>query len=82
MPFPDDNSYSYLARQKMVSENMGVSFVTKDADYLHDPNICYVRLVDPLGPWKARLYWRKDRVFTEYENAFRQFTDRYFGGLH
>lgn len=82
MPFLDDNSYSYLARQKMVSENMGISFVTKDADYLHDPNIRYVRLVDPFGPWKARLYWRKDRVLTKYEDSFRNFTEHYFRDLH
>ncbi len=82
IPFPKDNSYAYLARQKMVSENMGITFVTKCADAIHNPNIRYVRLVDPFGPWKARLYWRKDRVFTEYEHSFRDFTANYFRDLH
>ena len=82
IPFPGDNSYAYLARQKMVAENMGITFVTKYADALHNPNIRYIRLIDPFGPWKARLYWRKDRTFSEYENSFRDFTNHCFQELH
>lgn len=82
MPFPEDNSYSYLARQKMVSEKMGISFVTGNVDFTHYPNIRHVRLEDPFGPWKAHLYWRKDRVITKYEDSFKCFIERYFRELH
>jgi len=82
IPFPKDNSYAFLARQKMVAENMGITFVSKHADALHNPNIRYDPLIDPFGPWKARLYWRKDRTFSEYENSFRDFTNHFFQDLH
>ena len=81
-PFPSENSYAFLARLKMVSENVGITFVTKHASWYSFPNIRYIRLTDPFGQWNARLYWRKDRPLGEYEKVFKGFTEKFYEDLH
>ena len=82
LPFPADNFYSYMVRQKMVAENQGISFFSKHPGYNAHPNIRYIPLVDPFAPWNARLYWRKDRPLTREEIAFRDFTREFYRDLH
>lgn len=82
LPFPSENHYSYLARQKMVSENTGVSFLSYYPGYTPLPNIRCIPLSDPYEPWSARLYWRKDRPLAEHEVAFRDYVERFYKDLH
>ncbi len=82
MPYPTENHYSHLARQKMVSDNVGVSFASHAADVSFSPNIRYVPLADPFEPWTAKMYWRSDRPLTEHEELFRTFTENYYRDLH
>lgn len=82
LPLPSENHYSYLARQKMVADNIGISF---HACYPGDtplPNIRCIPLSDPYEPWSARLYWRKDRPLTEHEQAFRDYVERFYMDQH
>lgn len=83
IPFPADTSYSFLARQKMVSENMGISFLTSCVTQaVPSPNIRYIPLKDPFGPWNAYLYWRKERPLTEAEILLKDFSKRFYHVLH
>ena len=82
LPFPTDNFYSYMVRQKMVAENKGISFFSQHPGYNSHPNIRYIPLVDPFAPWNARLYWRKDRPLSVQEAAFRDFAAEFYKELH
>ena len=82
LPFPADNFYSYMVRQKMVAENNGISFFTLHPDYNAHPDIRYIPLVDIFAPWNARLYWRKDRPLSNEETTFRDFAIQYYRDLH
>lgn len=82
LPGPSDNCYSHLARQKMVSDNIGISFASHVADTAFSANIRYVPLVDPFAPWVAKMYWSKDRPLTAQEHDFLTFTENYYRDLH
>lgn len=82
LPFPTDNYYSHMVRQKMVAENKGISFFSQHPGYNAHPNIRYIPLVDPFTPWNARLYWRKDRPLSDEEISFRDFAAEFYRDLH
>jgi len=82
LPFPTDNFYSYMVRQKMVAENKGISFLSQHPGYHTHPNIRYIPLDDPFAPWNARLYWRKDRPLSDEEITFRDFALQFYRDLH
>lgn len=83
LPFPADINYSFLARQKMVSENTGISFITSSlTQTVPFPDIRYIPLIDPFGPWNAYLYWRKERPLTESEMLLKDFCERFYRDLH
>lgn len=83
LPFPADMGYSFLARQKMVSENTGISFITSCVTQtVPFPDIRYIPLVDPFGPWNAYLYWRKEHPLTELEAVLKDFCENFYRVLH
>lgn len=83
LPMPPESVYSLMIRLKMVSENQGITFVSNSATQLiPSPNIRYIPLVTPFDPWKASLYWRKDRPLTEYETTLRNFFRHFYEELH
>ena len=82
LPFPTDNFLSYMVRQKMVTENKGISFFSHHPGYIALPNIRYIPLIDPFVPWNARLYWRKDRPLTQQETSFRDFAEEFYRDVH
>ena len=53
LPFPSDNFYTYMVRQKMVAENKGISFLSQHPGYTNHTNIRYIPLIDPCAPWNA-----------------------------
>ena len=79
---PSDNCYSHLARQKMVSDNVGISFASHMSGASLSTNIRFVPLVDPFEPWVAKMYWRKNRPLNEPEKNFLQFAKQYYRDLH
>lgn len=83
LPLPIGNTYSLMMRLKMVSENQGITFVTNSAtQVIPSPNIRYIPLVTPFDPWKANLYWRKDRPLTEHERTLKEFFQHFYENLH
>lgn len=82
LPFPTDNSYTYMVRQKMVAENKGISFSSQHPGYSTHPNIRCIPLADSFPPWDARLYWRKDRPLCAEEAVFRNFALQFYGDMH
>lgn len=83
LPAPPQSIYSLMIRLKMVSENQGITFITNSATQVIPlPNIRYIPLVTPFEPWKARLYWRKDRPLTEYETTLKEFFQHFYEVLH
>lgn len=82
LPFPTDNFYSYMVRQKMVANNKGISFFSQHPGNNIHPDIRYIPLVDPFTPWNANLYWRKDRPLSGEEAVFRDFAQQFYGDMH
>lgn len=82
LPFPTDNFYSYMVRQKMVAENKGISFFSQHPGQNTHPSLRYIPLIDPFAPWNARLYWRKDRPLNDQEAAFRDFAEQFYRDMH
>lgn len=82
LPFPADNFYTYMVRQKMVVENKGISFLSQHPGYNAHPDIRYVPLVDSFTPWNARLFWRKNRHLSDDEVVFRDFAQQLYRDLH
>lgn len=82
LPLPVANSYSYLARRQMVMQNLGVSFFSMHAGHTPLPNLCYVPLDDPFGPWHTCLYWRKNHDLSKTESAFKEFAAEFATALH
>lgn len=82
LPLPAANSYSYLARRQMVSQNLGASFLTMYAGHTPHPNLCCIPLEDPFGPWRTYLYWRKNRALTQTESVFKDFSVDFTHSLH
>lgn len=82
LPYPTENSYPPAVRQKMVLDNMGITFYSMHPDIVPFPNVRYIPIDDPMEPWDAKFYWRKDRSFTEYEAAFKDFIVNYYRDLH
>jgi len=82
IPFPMENSYSYTVRRKMVSENLGISFLTTYAGHVPPANVRCIPLVDPFDPWKACLFRRKEHAETEHEAVFRAFVEKFYHDLH
>lgn len=83
LPFPTDVCYSFLTRQKMVSENMGISFISSCVTQsIPSPDIRYIPLEDPFGPRNAHLYWRKEHPLTESETMLKNFSEHFYRDLH
>lgn len=82
LPLPVHTSHTFLVRQQMVSKNLGISFASKYARYTIHPNITYVPLEDPYGPWINRMYWRKKHTLTETESCLCDFAKAYCKNLH
>lgn len=78
LPFPADNSYTYMVRQKMVAENKGITFLSQHPGYSTHPDIRCIPLKDPFAPWSARLYWRKDHPLSAEEKVFRDFVLQFY----
>ena len=83
LPFSTSQPQTFLVRQKMVSANAGISFWSSCVtQVIPSPNIRYVPLADPFGPWNAYLYWRKEHPLTEQETVFKDFVEEYYQTLH
>lgn len=82
LPFPKDNYCAHLYRQKMVSENQGISFLSMHPGYAPLPDVRYIPLSDPFGPWDARLYWHKDRELSPHELEFKAFAEEFYRNQH
>ena len=82
LPFSDENAYSLTVRQRMVTNNSGISFCSQHPDYIPLPNVRYIPLADFPEPWQTRLYWRKDRPLTKQELLFREYVVNYYNDQH
>ena len=83
LPFPTEICYSFLTRQKLVSENVGISFISSCVTQaIPAPDNRYIPLEDPFGPWNAYLYWRKEHPLSESEAVLKDFCENFYRDLH
>lgn len=78
LPFPAGNAYSHLATQQMVAKGLGVSFATLHTARTPSLSLRYIPISNPYQPWRSRLYWRKNHIFTEDERLFKEFVEQYY----
>lgn len=77
-PLPNGNSYSSLVGRHMVAEGLGISFATVHTGRVAPEGLCYVPLEEPEAACMVRLYWRRNREFTEDEKLFRTFVEAFY----
>ena len=65
------NAYSTLVSRHMVAEGRGVSFTTMHTGRTYPDGLCHIPVNIP--GWMVRLYWRRNRIFTEDEQIFFDF---------
>lgn len=78
LSLPVENAYALLARQQMITQNLGISFSVFFPDKSYHPSIRYIPFEDPFGPWKARMYWKKNHAFTQDELLFKKYVEFYY----
>ena len=76
IPAHSANSYSSLVSQHMVAEGRGVSFTTLHTGRTYPDGLCHIPINVP--KWTVRLYWRKNREFTEDERQFYSFVEDFY----
>ena len=81
LPLPAGNAYSHLTTQQLVAKGLGVAFAT--SQYAVTPGIAlrYIPISNEYRPWVYRLYWRKNRIFTEDERIFHDFVTSFYKEL-
>lgn len=80
IPFPAGNAYSHLASQQMVAKGLGIAFSSMHTSRTPAMPLRYVPIRDAYRPWISRLYWRRDHAFTDDEEIFKAFVEKYYGG--
>ena len=78
LPVPDGNAYSYLMSEQMAAKGLGVAFTSSHLARNDALDICYVPIRNFCHPWVFRLYWRKNRTFTEDELVLKNFVESYY----
>lgn len=82
VPLSGGNQYPFLARVRMVANNLGISFVLSNSRRVIHEDLRYIPLKDSFEPWITRLYWRKNHKLTEEECVFKEFTESYVRKLY
>ena len=82
IPLPGGNAYSYLTSQHLVAQGLGVSFSTTHTGNIPSSNLRYIPIKETCSPWIARMYWRKNRLFTQEDNVFKTFAEKYYHSDH
>lgn len=77
-PLDGGNSYSSLVGRYMVAEGLGISFATMHTAEVAPEGLRYIPVAGPEAAWKVRLYWRRNRGFSQEEQTFRNFVDAYY----
>lgn len=81
-PFPGGNAYSYLTSQHLVAQGLGISFSTTHTGNIPSSNLRYIPIRENHSPWIARMYWRKNRLFTQEDTVFKSFVKKYYHSDH
>lgn len=79
MPFPAENTLSYLTAQQMAAKGLGIGFSSVHTVRTPSPELCYVPISTPHAPWKLCLYWRKEMQWTPEARSFVEFVREYCG---
>ena len=79
MPFPAENTLSYLTAQQMAAKGLGVGFSSVHTVRTLNPEICYIPICTPHAPWKLCLYWRKGAQWSYGAQSFVRFVKEYCG---
>ena len=73
MPFPAENTLSYLTAQQMAAKGIGIGFSSMHTVRTLSPELCYVPISTPHSPWKLCLYWRKCAQWSHGAKSFVRF---------
>lgn len=78
IPFPAGNAYSHLATQQMVAKGLGIAFASVHTGRTPSLPLRYIPISNSYWPWKCRLFWRRDHIFTKDEAIFKAFIEKYY----
>lgn len=82
IPIPGGNAYSHLMTQQLVSKNLGIGFTSKAIVRIPTLPLVYLPISESSPPWTLRLYWRKDQIFSEDEQIFKEFVEKEYATVH
>lgn len=78
LPMPAGNAYSHLTTQQLAAKGLGVAFASMRTGRTPGLALRYIPIGNEYRPWVYRLYWRKNRVFSEDEKIFMSFVTGYY----
>lgn len=78
IPFPAGNAYSHLATQQMVTANLGIAFSSGHTVRTGALPLRYIPISNSCASWVSRLYWRKNHPFSQDEETFKTFVEKFY----
>ena len=78
LSLPNTHSYSHLVCRSMVAENLGISLTTMHTHRFGSSDLRYIPVTNRHRPWRIRMYWSKNKDFTEDELVFKEFIEEFY----
>lgn len=78
LSLPSTHSYSHLVCRSMVAENLGVSLTTMHTDRIRSSGLRCIPVSNRHRPWLVRMYWHKNKDFSEDELIFKEFIEEFY----
>jgi len=72
------NVASHCIRRRLLEEGLGISFSTVYLGKHDTADLRYIPVENPSGPWRMKLYWRKDKTLTTAEEKFKNFVQKFY----
>lgn len=79
IPFPVENTLSYLTAQQMAAKGLGIGFSSMHTVRNPSPELCYIPISTHHDPWQLCLYWRKGTRWSREAKSFVEFVREYCG---
>lgn len=77
LPFPEENTLSYLTAQQMAAKGLGIGFSSVHTVRTPCPELSYVPISTPHEPWRLCVCRRKDVSCSPEAQAFLEFAREY-----
>lgn len=78
IPFPAENTLSYLTAQQMAAKGLGIGFSSVHTVRTQYPELSYIPISTPYEPWRLCVCRRKGSICTREAQDFLAFAGEYY----